>query len=38
MQCSTPRYVRFIYSREPVDRIARLRDRLDAALAEPAES
>lgn len=29
-----PRYIRFIFSREPVERIALLRERLDAALHE----
>jgi N-succinyldiaminopimelate aminotransferase len=29
-----PRYIRFIFSREPVERIALLRERLDTALAE----
>jgi N-succinyldiaminopimelate aminotransferase len=30
----SPRYIRFIFSREPVERIAMLRERLDAALKE----
>lgn len=29
-----PRYIRFIFSREPVERIALLRERLNLALAE----
>jgi aspartate/methionine/tyrosine aminotransferase len=30
-----PRYIRFVYSNEPVQRLANLRQRLDAALAQP---
>ena len=29
-----PRYIRFVYSNEPVERLAGLRERLEAALAQ----